>query len=519
MSRENPSQVESASSSVAPRHWLSRWSWLLRSLTKSAIVLLTVAASVWILGFAQRQGWIKSNDANTAAPSTAAALTRYVCPMMCVPPSSKPGRCPVCAMKLEPTTQQDGDGVSFEIEPAIRRIVGIRTAKAKLAEAKRSIRTIGSIEYDQSQLSTIAAYTDGRLEELFADYVGVPVKHGDDLALLYSPELFTAQTEYLANLGQATSGLVDRQGILALTSERLVELGMSPDQIAALRESRKPSSRVRIESPQGGRVIEKLVAEGDYVQAGEPLYRVADLATVWLMLDLFPDDASVVRFGQRVTAQISSDPEKLFVGRVAFIDPIVDKKTRTVRVRVELANPDGTLKPGDYAKARIAVPALPQPTIYDPELAGKFISPMHPQVIRDEPGACPVCDMDLVSTTELGFSPTPLPEQRQILVPRNAVLTVGDDSVIYVEVGPGRFEIRRISVAAYTQTHAAVSAGLEAGEVVATDGNFLLDSQSQLIGNASLLDPSRASPPGAKSARPGSKQDPFEGLEEQALDL
>ena len=422
-------------------------------------------------------------------------------------------------MKLEPTTQQDGDGVSFEIEPAIRRIVGIRTAKAKLAEAKRSIRTIGSIEYDQSQLSTIAAYTDGRLEELFADYVGVPVKHGDDLALLYSPELFTAQTEYLANLGQATSGLVDRRGILALTSERLVELGMSPDQIAALRESRKPSSRVRIESPQGGRVIEKLVAEGDYVQAGEPLYRVADLATVWLMLDLFPDDASVVRFGQRVTAQISSDPEKLFVGRVAFIDPIVDKKTRTVRVRVELANPDGTLKPGDYAKARIAVPALPQPTIYDPELAGKFISPMHPQVIRDEPGVCPVCDMDLVSTTELGFSPTPLPEQRQILVPRNAVLTVGDDSVIYVEVEPGRFEIRRISVAAYTQTHAAVSAGLEAGEVVATDGNFLLDSQSQLIGNASLLDPSRASPPGAKSARPGSKQDPFEGLEEQALDL
>lgn len=294
---------------------------------------------------------------------------------------------------------------------------------------------------------------------------------------------------------------------------------MSSAQIVALGERRKPSSRVRIESPQGGRVIAKLVAEGDYVQAGQPLYRVADLSTVWLMLDLFPDDASVVRFGQRVTAQISSDPEKLFVGRVAFIDPTVDKNTRTFRVRVEPANPNETLKPGDYAKARIAVPALPQPTIYDPELAGKFISPMHPQVIRDEPGACPVCDMELVSTAELGFSPTPLPEQRHILLPRNAVLTVGDNSVIDVEVEPGKFEVRRISVAAFTQSHAAVSAGLEAEEAVATDGNFLLDSQSQLIGNASLLDPSRASPPGEKSGRSGSQQDPFEGLEEQSLDL
>jgi Cu(I)/Ag(I) efflux system membrane fusion protein len=182
----------------------------------------------------------------------------------------------------------------------------------------------------------------------------------------------------------------------------------------------------------------------------------------------------------------------VFTGRVAFIDPVVDDRTRTVRVRVEIMNFDGKLRPGDYATARLTVPAIPTDYVYDPALAGKFLSPMHPQVIRDEPGVCPLCGMDLVATSEFGYATEPIEEQRVVTVPRDAVLLAGDQGVVYVETEPGRFEIRRVTVGPMNDHQAVITEGLAAGEVVATSGNFLIDSQMQLAGNPSLMDPSQA---------------------------
>jgi len=135
-------------------------------------------------------------------------------------------------------------------------------------------------------------------------------------------------------------------------------LGMTQSQIDLLAKSGKPMSRIRIKSPQSGTVIEKSAVDGDYVKTGDNLYRVADLSSVWLMLDLFPDDASAVRFGQQVEAEIQSVPGEVFTGRVAFIAPTVNAETRTVRVRVEIMNFDGKLRPGDYATARVTVPVV-----------------------------------------------------------------------------------------------------------------------------------------------------------------
>ena len=222
-------------------------------------------------------------------------------------------------------------------------------------------------------------------------------------------------------------------------------------------------SRIRIKSPQSGTVIEKSAVEGDYVKTGQKLYRVADLSSVWLMLDLFPDDASAVRFGQQVEAEIQSMPGEVITGRVAFIDPTVNPRTRTVRVRVEVMNLDGKLRPGDYATARVTVPAIPMDEVYDPALANKYISPMHPQVIRDEPGTCPLCDMALVPTSQLGFAAKPLPKQQVVTVPRDAVLLAGDNSVIYVETEPGRFEIRRVTVGPMNRKEAVIVEGLVGG--------------------------------------------------------
>ncbi|RMF45194.1 MAG: HlyD family efflux transporter periplasmic adaptor subunit, partial [Planctomycetota bacterium] len=369
----------------------------------------------------------------------------------------------------------------------------------KRQKVDRTIRTIGTIEFDQSKLATIAAYVDGRLERLYADYVGVPVQEGDDLALLYSPDLYTAMVEYLTAIERSqASRLLDQSRLVMLAEEKLRELGLTEEQIEEIRRSGQIQARIRIKSPQRGTVIEKPVVEGDYVKTGQTIYRVADLSTVWLMLDLFPDDASAIRFGQEVEAELDSAPGIVFTGRVAFIDPTVNPRTRTIRVRVEMLNLDGRLRPGDYATARVRVPAIPRDVVYDPALAGKYISPMHPQIIRDAPGKCPICDMDLIPTSQLGFSDTPLPDETVITVPRKAVLMAGGNSVVYVETEPGRFEIRRVTIAALTDDLAIIAGGLKPGEIVATDGNFLIDSQSQLAGNPSLLDPSKAPeyPPG-----------------------
>ncbi len=479
---------------------LGGFDWLVRVGVNCAATVAVALLILFLIGMAQRSKWITaggfgSGQPQSATGSSSSKTKRYICPMMCTPPLTQPGRCPVCAMELvEATSGGVGDGKSVVIEPSARRLVGIQTSTSKLGHVTRTIRTIGSIDFDESRLSTISAYVDGRLEEMYADYVGVRVSEGDDLALIYSPQLYSAQTEFVTSLDGGSVGRFDRGDgdLQMMAQENLSELGMTDAQIEQLRQSRKPQSRIRIKSPRSGTVIEKTAVEGDYVKTGQKLYRIADLTSVWLMLDLFPDDAAAVRFGQQVEAEIQSVQGEVFTGRVAFVDPTVNPTTRTVRVRVEVLNFDGKLRPGDYATAQITVPAIPADLVYDPALAEKYISPMHPQVIRDEAGPCPLCGMDLVPTSELGFSPVPLPAQRVITVPRSAVLLAGDVGVTYVETEPGRFEIRRVSVGPMTQTEAVILEGLATGETIATNGNFLIDSQMQLAGNPSLMDPSRA---------------------------
>ncbi len=488
--------------SKATETQLGGWAWLVRFAIKAAVVLAVGAILLTMLGFAQRVEWITATgffgeqaSSDSQGDSGSGEAKRYICPMMCTPPSSEPGRCPVCAMELvEASSGGSGDGISVNIEPAARRLVGIQTAMSKTGDMTRTLRTIGSIDFDESRLSTISAYIDGRLEKLMANYVGVQVHQGDDLALIYSPQLYSAQTEFVTSLESAVTSRfsVGNSDLRAMSRENLGELGMTPEQIEALSQSRLPQSRIQIKSPQSGTVIEKAAVEGDYVKTGQKLLKIADLSTVWLMLDLFPDDAASVRFGQQVEAEIQSMPGEVFTGRVAFIDPTVQPSTRTVRVRVEVLNFDGKLRPGDYATARITVPAIRSELVYDPALAGKYISPMHPQVIRDDPGECPLCGMELISTAQFGYASEPLPGQHVVTVPRDALLLTGDHGVLYVETEPGRFEIRRVTVGTMNDVDAVIVAGLAPGETVATHGNFLIDSQMQLVGNPSLLDPSRA---------------------------
>jgi Cu(I)/Ag(I) efflux system membrane fusion protein len=402
-------------------------------------------------------------------------------------------------MELVPAASAtaDLDELAVKIEPAQRRLANIQTAAVERAPLEDTLQTVGVIAVDESRQATIAAYIDGRLERLFADYTGVEIRQGDHLAVIYSPQLYGAQVEYLEarRVIFGTGGLAAvrqaQEALVANTRQRLREFGMTDDQLTELEKSGKAQSRLTIYAPQGGTVVEKPAVEGDYVKAGDPIYRIAELSTVWLMLKLFPEDATRIRFGQRVEAAVQSIPGEKIVGRVAFIDPTVDRDTRTVGVRVELLN-DGRLRPGDYAEAVITLPIGHRGKVYDADLAGKWISPMHPQVIRDEPGDCPICGMDLVRTSRYGFADEPVPQPESLYVPRSAVLLAGGNSVVYVESNPGVFKIRPLTVGPILRDKIVILEGLKAGEQVATAGNFLIDSQMQLAGKPSLIDPTRA---------------------------
>ncbi|QDT66643.1 efflux RND transporter periplasmic adaptor subunit [Calycomorphotria hydatis] len=475
--------------------------WWLGRLSGPGLFLLVGIIVIVLLGLAQRIGWISGGSVSSLTVSDASSQQIFTCPMHPQIRQPGPGRCPICGMALVPAanTGANLDEMAVTIEPAQRRLANIQTAKATEEAVTATVRTIGDIRIDESRQATIASYIDGRVERLFADYTGVAVEKGDHLAVVYSPQLYSAQVEYveskktLANTsGSILAAVKQAQERLVKNSrQRLVELGMTEEQLKELDQSNEPKSRLTIYAPMGGTVIEKLAEEGKYISAGEPIYRIATLSTVWLMLELYPEDASRIRFGQVVQAELSSLPGEQLTGRVAFIDPEVDKMNRTVGVRVEFKNDDGRLRPGDYAHALINIPVGPQGEVYDAELAGKWISPMHPQIIRDEPGDCPICGMKLVPTSRYGYVNQPVVQKKSLTVPRSALLMAGEHSVVYVETKPGRFELRNVTIGNILKDRVVILDGVKAGEAVATSGNFLIDSQMQLAGKPSLIDPTR----------------------------
>jgi membrane fusion protein, copper/silver efflux system len=474
--------------------------WLSRCISAGMFLAAALLAGILFLisiGIAQRVGWIETAHESERGHAEHAE-TVYTCPMHQNVRQPHEGRCPTCDMELVPTISgaDSGDSISVLIPQASRRLANIRTAIATLGSLSTELHTIGSIEVDESRQATIASYIDGRIERLFADYTGVSVTTGDHLAVVYSPQLYAAQIEYvesgkaLAKMTPSTLKVIRETQIKLVANSRhkLVELGMTTEQLAELDKTGIAQSRLTIYSPIGGTVTGKMTQEGKYIQAGEPIYQIANLLTVWLVLKLYPEDASRIRFGQTVQAEIASKPGIILQGRVAFIDPVVNTTSRTVGVRVEFDNAKKELRPGDYARATIEIPIGTSGEIYDQELAGKWISPMHPQVIRDTAGDCPICGMKLVSTKKYGFSDTPIAQPKSLSIPRSAVLLAGDNSVVYVETRPGRFEIRRVILGPLLKKRAIILSGISAGEKVATSGNFLIDSQMQLAGNPSLID-------------------------------
>ena len=372
---------------------------------------------------------------------TTADAQTWTCSMHPQTQKPRPGKCPLCGMKLVPVSKTGGGGMrTVSVSPAARQLMNIQTTPAQRRYVTAEIRLVGKVDYDETRLKQVTAWVPGRLDRLFVDYTGIEVKKGDHMVSIYSEELYSAQKELIVALQYArqrsgqSSRLAGEVDLLGAAREKLRLLGLTAKQIELIEKQDRPTDHTTIYSPIAGIVIEKSRQEGDRVKVGDRIYTVADINQVWVRLDAYESDLIWLRYGQQVTFTTEAYPGEQFEGRIAFIDPVLNKKTRTVKVRVNVPNRRGKLKPEMFVRGVVRSRVAAGGRVLDPSLAGKWISPMHPEIVKDEPGQCDICGMPLVTAESLGYTTVKAQEQsKSLVIPVSGALVTGKRAIVYVE--------------------------------------------------------------------------------------
>ncbi len=417
----------------ASRHWL---------------ILVAVQAAV-LLGLGYLAGGGASGSTGLEEKAEGAAHTEHAesvsmwtCSMHPQIRSAAQGKCPICGMDLIPVAKSSGGMRTLTVSPEAKAMMSIETSPVERRYVSHAIPMVGKVDYDETKLGYITAWVPGRLDRLYVDFTGVNVNKNDHMVYIYSEQLYAAQQELIEALKSArapgkkpnffNTGGVD---LVASTREKLRLLGLTAEQIADIEKLEKPSDHLTIYAPVSGIVIEKLKQEGERVALGDRIYTIADLNQVWVHLDAYESDLPWIRYGQDVTVTTESYPGEEFHGRIAFIQPVLNDKTRTVKVRVNVPNTDGKLKPDMFVRATVRPKVAAGGRVMDPSLAGKWISPMHPEIVKNEPGKCDICGMPLVRAESLGYvSPDTDTQQAPLVVPYLAALVTGTRAVVYVEL-------------------------------------------------------------------------------------
>ncbi len=425
--------------------------------------------------------------------TTTEADVYYTCPMHPQIDLPQPGECPICGMTLvkKERGQNKETGV-VAVTPQQVQLTGVTVTPVERRDLARTINAYGNIDYDETRLGVVSAWVGGRIDKLFVDFTGTTVQKGHALVSLYSPQLISTENEYLVALESLRNAeksgmpqaITSANALVESSKQRLLRWGLGEPQLDNIARTNQVEDHVTIYAPQGGTVIEKKAYEGMYVKEGDVLFRIADLSTVWLYAEVYEDDIpflyqtrpgdywtcpmhpevhakgpgscpkcgmELVRTNDSIDAVITARalPGDTFTGNIAFTDPFLDPNTRTVRVRVNIRNPDQRLKPNMYARAQIH-----------------------------------------------------LPLKNILAVPENAVLQSGTRRIVLVEEAPGRFRPQPIRVGRMwlddpsrsagerkqlvfetnDVRYHEVLAGLQPGDRVVNSGNFLLGSESQLQG-------------------------------------
>jgi len=477
---------------------------------KNYMCILSILIALFV-GFLLR-GCFTATSASEPASSKDEIWTCSMHPQIQLP---SPGKCPICFMDLIPLGTGDDEGGERDISVSsyAAKLMELETAPVERRFANAEVRMVGKVDYDETRVSYISAWIPGRIDRLYVDYTGIPVKKGDHLAELYSPELLTAQQELLQavktvdNLKDTQSSLLRNtaEQTVVAAREKLRLWGFTTNQITQIEKRGTASDHMTIYSPDGGIVIHKNAQEGMYVQTGTRIYTIADLSRVWIQLDAYESDLNWLRYGGRVELKTETYPGETFEGTISFIDPVIDQTTRTAKVRVIVENKDGRLKPGMFVRAVARPQVAAGGRVMNPDLAGKWISPMHPEVVKDEPGPCDVCGMPLVTAESLGYvagDDTNIP----LLIPTTAALKTGKRAVVYVEV-PNKekpsYEGREVELGVRLGDFYVVESGLEEGERVVTRGAFKLDAELQIRARPSMMNPEGGTMPSTHAHHEG----------------
>jgi len=433
-----------------------------------------------------------------------------------------PGKCPICFMDLIPVEAggaEDTNSTVLEMTAAAAALAEIETAPVERRLVAREVSMVGKVAFDETRLSYITAWVRARLDRLFVDYTGVTVHKGDHMVEVYSPKLFAAQQELLQAL--ETSRRIESSPLEVLREsttrtaesarERLRLWGLTRVQIDEIVARGEASEHVTLFAPTGGVVVEKNALQGMYVDEGTLIYTIADLSKVWVLLEAYESDLAWLRYGQDVELRVRAFPGEVFHGRVAFIDPVLDDHTRTVKVRLNVENAEGRLKPGMFVSAVLDARLTPGGQVVDERLEGMWMCPMHPEILSDHAGKCPECGMDLRPTGELGFAPGAANGHLPLVIPATAPLITGRRAVVYVRLDAERptFEGREVELGPRAGDWYVVHSGLSEGEEVVVQGNFKLDSELQIRAKPSMMSPPSGESGGASVGRLHSSPESF----------
>jgi membrane fusion protein, copper/silver efflux system len=427
----------------------------------------------------------------------------YQCPMHPSIVRDHPGNCPICGMKLveidkaksntdvklsgarrilfyrspmdakatSKTPRQDEMGMDYipvyedeavvspkiaglavvEIDPARQQLIGLSTAEVTQGPVGGAWRTVGRVAIDETRVRHINLKVSGFVERIYVDFVGKRVKLGDPLFSMYSPDLLAAQGEYLVALKTkaALSGVgSDGDALLSGARRKLALWDVPESEITRLARTGEVTKSLTVYSPLAGVVTKKDVVEGMKLDAGAMPYEIVDLSSVWVLADVYESELRFVAENMPATLKLTAFPNREFKGKAAFIDPLLDPETRTVKVRLAFANPTGELRPGMFG------------------------------------------DVVLLGTPRDGLS-----------IPPDAVIDSGTEKLVFVAVGAGKFQPRTVKLGADDGTRVEVLGGLELGERVVTRANFLVDSESRLRASLAETSATMATPVAPESAR------------------